>query len=491
MRMRRAAAVLAGAAFFGVFADAADRWNKFFIQADKALLAGRYEDAIGNYLRAAQDAGGQEIQKTWDDLAYAYLQEKNPARAIWFSREALKKWPQDYDLRMILAVAHVLDGNLNAAREELETIGRDISFDAGWLETASAFVVKNEFGDRMSPEQLDRLKREKGLCFSVQPPLAAIVFVDAFDERNEAAFHFYRGVVEAGLGDPARAEEMFQKAVKAGLPEATVQSGRNQASSGIPVKLRHRFKDHNSGLAWFLHETFLKQVAKGQIAQGVTTLLEALEVEERSFELNHNLALMLLDLDDLDRAEIYGARALWIREDDADSHELMGNIRFRQKDYGLAAYEFRRVLDIEADNPYGHFNLGSALYMLHDARGAEAHWIKAVEGEGRGPGGNAERPAADGILGYSVITRKKPVSYLARLALGKLFKEQGLVDKAIPEFEAAVGLKPNDAAPYLSLGELYLRTNDPGKALSTLERYLYLGGPEEAQARKLLETIKK
>ncbi len=317
------------------------------------------------------------------------------------------------------------------------------------------------------------------------------MILDAFDERNEAALHFFGGLVCEQLNEPERAETEFQSAVKAGARPQDVQFGRSHPPVEIPLHLHHRLKEHNNGLAWFLHEKFLGQLDRGQLIEGIETLREALDIEEQSFEINHNLALLHYDLADLDHAEMYCARALWVREGDAACHELMGNINFRQYAYGRAAYEFRRMIAFDPENPFAYYNLGSACSVLHDPAQAEILWRKAIDFDRDSLAPEPEKRTTDGKRGYTVVAKRTPVAYLAHKSLGNLYAEQSLVDKAIAEFEAAVRLRPDDASPYLSLGQLYQRKNDKDKAVFCLEKYLFLGGPKDVEARRLLDALKK
>jgi len=61
MRMKPTFVLFIGVAVFNVSGAAAEEWNKFFLQADRSLLAHRYDDAIGNYLGGPDEAQARRL----------------------------------------------------------------------------------------------------------------------------------------------------------------------------------------------------------------------------------------------------------------------------------------------------------------------------------------------------------------------------------------------------------------------------------------------
>ena len=61
-----------------------------------------------------------------------------------------------------------------------------------------------------------------------------------------------------------------------------------------------------------------------------------------------------------------------------------GNKSYREGDYRAAAAAYRKALEIDAEHPQAHHNLGSALYRRNDLAGAEAHFGNAAA-SGRDP----------------------------------------------------------------------------------------------------------
>lgn len=468
-----------------------EAWKVYLAQADQALLSSKYQEAIGYYLKGIFFAPPSEIPKTWDDLGYAYLQMRSLKDAVEYCQRALARHPDKYDLHLYLALAYLLSDDLKRADQELKCIEQNIYFTEGWVEKALGFKPKNKQGEEVSREQLERLKKEKGIGLVRDTSSSVTVNLDAFDERNEAAFYFIRGLVDTQRGHRNQAQEMFRAAVEAGYDPEAVRFGQSHSPREIPFRIFHRIWGHDNRLALTLHEKFLKQVEGGHIEESIRTLREALEVYAQSFELNYNLAILSYDLHNLDQAEISCARALWFKESDPAAHELMGNIYFNRKAYDRALLEFRRVVEIDKRNATGHFNLGSAYSLLGDSVLAETHWKKAVACDPAGRKGGKAQPGAEISLRYSSLVKKTPIAHKAHLALGDLYSGQGRPDMAITEFEASAWLKPEDPEPYWHLGKLYLEQKETDKALACLKKYLYLGGKNEHEATQLLDSIIK
>jgi tetratricopeptide (TPR) repeat protein len=465
-------------------------WNRYFIQADQALLAGRFDEAVANYRQGALHSFQEHIPMTWDDLCYAFLQKKSTREALDYGRMALTGSPEDYDVRLYLAAACCLDENWVEARGELESIARDIRFDAGWLKETGGCILRSPWGAVLTQDEAERLRLEKGILFRPQGADAAVVYPEALDERNEGVFRFLQGLVLERTGDSEGAAGFYRAAIKAGFTESEAQAGRSLNPEVFLRQVYHRLKGHPNGLAGALHRNFLAELDRGLILEGIETLHRVLIIDSRSFELNHNLALLYFDLDDLVHAEKYGARAVWAREGDAAGHELMGSIYFREADYRRAAYEFGREIQIEPRNANGHYDLGSACLALNDPARAEDHWRLAIALDLTPVPVPVEKTEAGRKMEHSAVVKKTPVAYEAHQALGRLYSGRSETQMAVAEFEAAVKLKPRGPAPFLELGKLHLRLGDRDKAIESLEQYLYLGGEREAEAKRLLAGLK-
>jgi len=206
---------------------------------------------------------------------------------------------------------------------------------------------------------------------------------------------------------------------------------------------------------------------------------------------NHNLAIFYFDIGNLQNAENSCARTLWFNEDHIGSHDLMGNIYFHQREHEMSLEEFKRILEIDEGNANAHYNLGSVYHELNDWANAEQQWKKAIECEKKKVKIEREQDFTEKELEYSVTVRKRPVSFLSHQSLGKLYIHLGLLGKAVVEFESAIDLRPGEAEPYLDLGKAYYKKGEREKSVFYLDKYLYLGGEKEKEAKKLLDELRK
>ena len=247
-----------------------------------------------------------------------------------------------------------------------------------------------------------------------------------------------------------------------------------------------------------MHGTFLKELEKGKIDEAIKTLENSLVVNEQSFLMNHNLALLYYDTEKIEKAETYCARALWYKdfdkvskEDAAGCHDLMGNIFYHQKRYDKALLEFKDMLEIDERNAAGHYNLGIAYYALSDRQNAEQKWRKSIEYEQVTAKSKKERAISKSELDVMVVVSKKSTSFMSHMALSQLYLDQNLIEKAAEECERAISLKPSNPRPYLTLAKISITKEEIEKAASYIDKYLYLGGKRNKDVYNLLNLIKK
>lgn len=473
--------------------------SPYFYQADMALLSCDYDKAIANYLKGINYSEFREISLIYDDLGYAFLQRGKIDKAQGYLKRALASYPDNYNIKFYLAVSYIMKEEMESAMSELKDIEDNIYFDDSWTEIARKSQLYNKYGDRVLEGQWNRLRKEKGVLLhkknhGKRGASRLILYIDAFDERNEGIFYFAQGVVNNKLGPPKLVEQKFAKAKKKGYRDREL----------MPSKIHHKLKDHNIFLLWTLHEESLKELERGMLDKSIEILEDALLVNESSFFINHNLALLYFDMakfqefetQKLEKAEIYCSRALWFKElHKADKrylpgcYDLMGNIYFHQKRYEQAQKEFMRIIKLDTRNPGAHYNLGCVYYKMKYPNNAELEWKTAINLEKKAAKKMKPKESTENGLIYSVTVRKKSISFLAQKSLGDFYLERNQVEKAITQFENAIGLNPNEAETYLALAKAYLKINEPEKVNSTLEKYLYLGGDKE-KAKELENLLK-
>jgi len=498
--------------------------NKYFSQADEEILSEKYDKAIVNYLKGTMFTSWKEKAEIFDDLGYAYLQKKEFEKAkncliqsLWFHRE-------NFNPRFYLAAVYILNNEVELAAEQLKIIEENVYFDQSWMAKTSGLTSRKPNGKIIKENELERIKNEKGIYLEEKSASKIIIHLDAFDERNEGAFYFAQGVVYKINEEFEEAQRKFFEALKANYDEKEVrlqlanlylkQSKKDEAEEQLkkissrvipfpslhPVKfeIHHRLKYHDNHLIPALHGTFLKELEKGKIDEAIKPLEKSLVVNEQSFYLNHNLALLYFDTEKIEKAETCCARALWYKdfdkiskEDAAGCHDLMGNIFYVQERFDKALLEFKEALEIDERNALSHYNLGIAYYALGDKQNAEQKWRKAIEYEKVTKKSEKERAISKSQLDVSVVVRKKSVSFMSHMALSQLYIDQNSIEKAAEECEKAIGLKPSNPQPYLTMAKISITLEEIEIAASYLETYLNLGGKKDKDVYSLLNSIKK
>src|SRR6266700_6302231 len=120
----------------------------------------------------------------------------------------------------------------------------------------------------------------------------------------------------------------------------------------------------------------------------------------------------------------------------------------RQQSWDQAIADYRKALELEANDPLTRYNLALALKYKGEARDA------AVE--------------------FQAALRLKPKWADAHYALGATYYDLHDQGAAIKELHTAVALTPTNAAPRLLLARIYEEQNDFASAKAELQRALAL-----------------
>lgn len=190
--------------------------NDYFARADQALLGHRFDDAVTDYLKAINFSNHRDARLIWDDLGYAYLEKREYSKALDYLEMSASASPEDFDVRFYIAMAQFLNHQADEAAARLDEIARNIYFDGHWLEDSIGLDILNEFGDLVSKQSLERLRKEKGVYLLRKGPGTAVLFIDAFNDRNEGLFHYLRGVILEEKGLANEAQRQFAAAAGAG-----------------------------------------------------------------------------------------------------------------------------------------------------------------------------------------------------------------------------------------------------------------------------------
>lgn len=264
--------------------------NKYFSQADEEILSEKYDKAIAYYLKGMMLTSWREEAEVFDDLGYAYLQKKEFGKAKQYLIQYLGFHRENFNPRFYLAAVYILNDEIELAAEQLKIIEENIYFDQSWMAKTSALTARKPNGKIIKANELERIKKEKGIYLEEKSASKIIIHLDAFNERNEGAFYFAQGVVYKINEEFDEAQRKFSEALKANYDEREVrlqlanlylkQSKKDEAEEQLkkissrvipfptlrPIKFEiyHRLKYHDNHLIAALHGTFLKELEKGK-----------------------------------------------------------------------------------------------------------------------------------------------------------------------------------------------------------------------------------
>ncbi|MFO7867025.1 MAG: tetratricopeptide repeat protein [Candidatus Aminicenantes bacterium] len=491
---------------------------KYLEEADEALLAGRYRQAVSHYLKALNYAGPRQKPLVWDDLGLAYLYLGRLEKAEDYLRMAVRNEPENYDARLYLSAVSLLRGQEDEAFRELDAINKSIYFDHSWTWKSDEMDFFHPEGRRVTEDEWMGLKRERGVFLKEQVLSGkrpqAFVYIDALHEGNEGLLHFLRAVIFSNRGQTTDSERTFRAARAAGYPvERILEEMKTGADvSGISfiqlkpdhLSIQHRFREHRIGLLREKLIEFQDVLESGNLSQGVSILYQALDLDAESFHANHNLGLLFLDqalmsendLFLLEKAEQHCARALWYHseqnikpKDLISCLDLMANIYFQKSDFETARLEYEKILEMDSSNKTARYNLGCSYYNLRDLDKAETMWTRILDDheKERTDADHGEPEAAP----HSLTVYRTPIVYLTYRALGNLYFSQKKFSEAAKKLRQAVSMRPRKADPFFNLAVALAEEGDREEAVDYMETYLYLGGPRETEARDRLSKWKR
>ncbi|MFB0565289.1 MAG: tetratricopeptide repeat protein [Candidatus Aminicenantaceae bacterium] len=245
-----------------------------------------------------------------------------------------------------------------------------------------------------------------------------------------------------------------------------------------------------------INEAALALVRNGRLKEAIGLMKNFLKIDDTSPEINYNLGQLYNIYNKIDKALEYAYRAVELDRDFKDAYDLIGNIYFKIHDYERSIQAYREVLLINSRDAMGYYNLGCVFYAAKSFDEAEDCWEKAIKYE-RGIKSVKDRDKiSEDELSVSLVVLEKPIAFRAYKSLGGLYLERNYPEKALEAFKKAIELESNDPEPYYEAGKIYQAKSAQdkeymAKAISYLEKYLFLGGKKEEEVKDLLKRIKE
>jgi len=200
----------------------------------------------------------------------------------------------------------------------------------------------------------------------------------------------------------------------------------------------------------------LSLIDNGDPAAGIAQYTRALEIRPNSAETHNVLGTALLKQGKLDAAMEQFTLALRIEPGFADAHSNRGMVLAKKGFIKEAVAEFRKALEINPENPEVQYNFGFALANQGKLDEAMSFYRKALA--------------------------LKPDYAEAHFQMGNAFSGKGMLSEAAAEYDRALQINPGYADAHNNLGVVLLKQDRHDEAIAQFTEALRID-PNNKQAR--------
>ncbi|MGH9148709.1 MAG: tetratricopeptide repeat protein, partial [Vicinamibacterales bacterium] len=292
---------------------------------------------------------------------------------------------------------------------------------------------------------------------------------------GEMRWPYYLGHVYRFRNRPVQAANYFEQALRL-KPEdvaALVWLGDMQLAqsqpeaAAAPLEKALQLEPRSPGALYGLGRVAL---ARRDYAQAVKHLEGALALSPEASRIRYPLAMAYRGLGNRQQAESNikrrgAAELTWpdpLMEEvagllqNAAAYEIRGSDALDKRDWPEAVTQLRKAIELAPNNAFSRLNLGTALYLTGDSRGALEQFEAAV--------------------------RLSPQFAKAHYGIGVLMEAEGRDDEAIKRFSAAVQYEAANVDARMSLGEALRRNGRLEEAMAQYEEVVKID-PGVSQAR--------
>ena len=306
--------------------------------------------------------------------------------------------------------------------------------------------------------------------------VAEVCFLNAQQlAPSEMRWPYYLGHVYRFRNQPAKAAEYFEQALRL-KPEdvpALVWLGDMQLAqsrpdaAAPPLEKALSLQPRSPGALYGLGRVAL---ARREYAQAVKHLEAALALTPEASRIQYPLAMAYRGLGNRQQAEAHLKRrgdgeltspdplmeAVSALLQNAAAYEIRGSDALSKRDWPEAVTQLRKAIELAPNNAFSRLNLGTALFLTGDSRGALEQFEAAV--------------------------RLSPQFAKAHYGIGVLMEAEGRDDEAMKRFSAAVQYEPADVDARLSLADALRRNGRLEESMSQYDQVLKID-PGISQAR--------
>ncbi|WP_299941287.1 Wzy polymerase domain-containing protein [uncultured Microbulbifer sp.] len=199
---------------------------------------------------------------------------------------------------------------------------------------------------------------------------------------------------------------------------------------------------------------------QGKSEAAAVALEKALKIDPKHQKSHNNMALVSIDIGELELAEAHYRESLAIKPQAAIYNDL-GFVLERQglPDEAMAMY--RRSLELDPESAAAHYNLAAALMAGAEFKEAEHHFRAVID----------RQPSTQAYTG-----------------LGIVLIQQGLLDEGLANLQTALEADPNNTAAYGHLGSAQVQQGMLAAAASTY-RQRVRNQPSAAAYEELAQVL--
>jgi tetratricopeptide (TPR) repeat protein len=305
---------------------------------------------------------------------------------------------------------------------------------------------------------------------------AEVCFVNARElAPDEMRWPYYLGHLYRFRNQPEQAAQYFEQALRLKPDDVAalvwlgdMRLAQNQPEAAAPpLEKALALEPRSPGALYGLGRVAL---ARRDYAQAVKHLEGALAQNPEASRIRYSLGMAYRGLGNRQQAEANlkrrgDAELTWpdpLLESvaallqNAAAYEIRGSDALDKRDWPEAVKQLRKAIELSPSNAFSRLNLGTALYLSGDSRGALEQFEAAV--------------------------RLSPQFAKAHYGIGVLMEADGRDDEAIKRFSAAVQYEPANVDARLSLGDALRRNGRLEEAMAQYDQVTKID-PGVSQAR--------
>lgn len=255
---------------------------------------------------------------------------------------------------------------------------------------------------------------------------------------------------------------------------ALFNQGQYAQVANLAESMTTRFPQ--SGFVWKALAVALQKQGKNALS----AMQKAAELLPHDVEAQHNLAVFLKNLGQLEAAAVSYRRVLKLKPELVDAQYNLGHILFELGQFPNAAVNYRQVVKKQANFAEAHCSLANALLAMGQIEAAVTSYrlalkIKPDFAEAYYNLGNAFRDLGqfDKVVeSYRRALQIRPDFVEVHRNLGNALRELGQFEQALVSYRRALEIKPDFAEVYCNLGNALLDLGRLDDAVASYRRAL-------------------